>query len=60
MRGGKLNDPNFGARFRGEGERVEAIAQMFEVTCRKLGLNQKRVHLTTAHFRRSEQTDLFG
>jgi DNA repair photolyase len=59
MRGGKLNDPNFGARFRGEGERVEAIAQMFEVTCRKLGLNQKRVYLSSEKFRRSEQADLF-
>jgi DNA repair photolyase len=60
MRGGKLNDPNFGSRFRGEGERVDAISQMFEVTCKKLGLNQKRIHLTTAHFRRNEQAELFG
>jgi len=59
MRGGKLNDPNFGSRFRGEGARVEAIAQMFAVTCKKLGLNQQYVHLTAKHFRRSEQADLF-
>jgi DNA repair photolyase len=60
MRGGRLNDPRFESRFHGEGERVEAIAQMFEVTCRKLGLNQKRIEPTTEYFRRSEQTDLFG
>ncbi|MDZ7362399.1 MAG: PA0069 family radical SAM protein [candidate division KSB1 bacterium] len=60
MRGGRLNDPCFGSRFVGEGGRVEAVAQMFDVTCKKLGLNQKRVRLTTEHFRRSEQADLFG
>jgi len=59
MRGGKLNDPNFGSRFRGEGERIEAIANLFDVTCRKLGLNRQRFHLTTAHFKRSEQADFF-
>jgi DNA repair photolyase len=58
-RGGCLNDPNFGSRMSGEGERAEAIAQMFDVTCKKLGLNQKRVHLTTQHFRRCAQADLF-
>jgi DNA repair photolyase len=60
MRGGRLNDPNFDSRFRGEGERVEAITQMFEVACRKYGLNQKRFEPATEYFRRSEQTDLFG
>jgi len=59
-RGGRLNDPRFGSRFTGEGERVEAIVQMFDVACKKFGLNQKRVRLTTEHFRRSEQADLFG
>jgi DNA repair photolyase len=59
MRGGRLNDPGFGSRFRGEGERVEAIAQLFEMTCKKLGLNQQRVRLAKQHFRRSGQSDLF-
>ncbi|MCG3119485.1 MAG: hypothetical protein ALAOOOJD_01894 [bacterium] len=59
MRGGHLNDPRFGSRFRGDGERVEAIQQLFDMTCKKLGLNEKRRHLTTRYFRRNEQGDLF-
>jgi DNA repair photolyase len=58
-RSGRLNDPCFGSRINGEGERAEAIAKMFEVTCRKLGLNQRRSPLTTEHFRRNEQAELF-
>ncbi|MGH7454204.1 MAG: radical SAM protein, partial [bacterium] len=60
VRSGRLNDPRFGSRMSGEGERAEAIAKMFEVTCRKLGLNQKRTPLTTEHFRRNEQAELFA
>jgi DNA repair photolyase len=37
MRGGKLNDPRFGSRQRGEGKYVEAIRQSFEAACRRLG-----------------------
>jgi DNA repair photolyase len=37
MRGGKLNDPRFGSRQRGEGKYVEAIHQSFEAACRRLG-----------------------
>jgi len=39
-RNGKLNDPEFGKRFRGEGAYVEMIGQRFAVACKKLGLNQ--------------------
>lgn len=62
VRNGKLNDPRFGKRFTGEGERAEAIAKLFEVCCQKHGLNRRRVHLTAEHFRRVEtrQGDLFG
>ena len=52
MRGGKLNDPDFGSRMRGEGELVEQIRALFHVTCRKLGLNRERAALSTAAFRR--------
>jgi len=38
-RGGKLNDPEFGKRFRGEGPYVEMIGKRFAVACKKLGLN---------------------
>jgi DNA repair photolyase len=60
IRNGRLNDPRFGSRFHGEGERAETIARVFEVACRKYGLNLKRTKLSTAHFRRSEQADLFA
>jgi len=38
MRGGKLNDPRFGARFGGRGPRWAAIEQLFLMHCRRLGL----------------------
>jgi DNA repair photolyase len=60
VRNGRLNDPNFGSRMSGQGERAEAIARLFEVTCQKYGLNQKRRPLTTEHFRRNAQMQLFG
>jgi DNA repair photolyase len=38
MRGGKLNDPRFGYRMRGEGEYAEAIERLFTTTARRFGL----------------------
>jgi DNA repair photolyase len=58
LRDGKLNDPNFGSRMRGEGIFAEQIEQMFEVGCRKAGLNQVRKELSTAAFRRVERDQL--
>lgn len=62
VRNGRLNDPRFGKRFTGEGERAEAMAKLFEVCCQKHGLNQNYKRLTTEHFRREEtrQGELFG
>jgi DNA repair photolyase len=37
MRGGKLNDPRFGSRQRGEGRYAEALHQTFAATTRRLG-----------------------
>jgi DNA repair photolyase len=51
MRGGKLNDPNFGSRMRGKGIFAEQMAQMFEVACRRAGLPKKEIELSTAAFR---------
>ncbi len=39
-RGGKLNDSRFGSRMEGVGPRWEAIETLFEVECRRLGLNR--------------------
>jgi DNA repair photolyase len=38
MRGGKLNDPNFGSRMKGEGPYIEAVQLLFTQTARRLGL----------------------
>ena len=38
MRGGKMNESAFGARFRGLGPRWQAIRGLFEIHCRRLGL----------------------
>ena len=52
MRGGRLNDPSFGSRMRGEGVFAEQVGQMFEVASRKAGLPRRKVELSTAAFRR--------
>ena len=63
MRKGRLNDPRFGKRFRGEGPFMDQIGRLFEMTCRKLGLNGDQRPLSAAAFRRPAaegQTELFG
>jgi hypothetical protein len=62
MRGGQLNDPNFGSRMRGEGIFAEQIAQMFHVACRRAGLPKREVELSVAAFRvpPGPQLTLFG
>jgi len=61
MRGGRMNDPNFGSRLRGEGEYAGQIKALFETTCRKVGLNASRPKLNVEAFRRpGAQMTLFG
>lgn len=43
MRGGQLNDPRFGLRMQGQGKRWQLLEQMFDIHCRRLGLNEERV-----------------
>jgi DNA repair photolyase len=52
IRNGKLNNAEFGARMRGDGPMAEQIRQMFDVSCRRAGLNRARRELSTAAFRR--------
>lgn len=63
LRGGRLNDPRFGNRMKGEGPYADQIRDLFEVTCRKLGLNRDDGALSTDAFRRppvdGEQISLF-
>jgi DNA repair photolyase len=51
LRGGKLNDPNFGSRMQGEGIFAEQIAALFALACRKAGIEGRGPQLSTAAFR---------
>jgi DNA repair photolyase len=54
MRGGKLNDARFGSRMSGEGVFADQISQLFDISCRRVGLEGKRFpRLSTAAFRRA-------
>ena len=50
IRGGKLNESEFGKRFKGEGELAETIENLFDLSCRKFGLSKSRVVLRTDLF----------
>jgi DNA repair photolyase len=52
LRGGKLNQSDFGGRMRGQGVWAEQLQQMFHVAARKHGLNQRGYQFSTEHFRR--------
>jgi DNA repair photolyase len=60
LRGGVLYDPRYGARMRGEGPFAEQVRQVFDVTCRRVGLNAVPVELSTAAFRRPTRGDQLG
>jgi len=62
MRGGKLNDSNFGTRMKGEGVFAEQIRSMFKLACRKVGIEGSALELSTEAFRRPSgpQLSLFG
>jgi len=52
IRGGKLNDPNFTSRMRGEGIYAEQMAKLFQLARKKSGITERWPKLTTEHFRR--------
>ena len=52
LRGGRLNDPRFGSRMRGDGIFAEQMQALFETSCRKLGYPEDGPELSTAAFRR--------
>jgi DNA repair photolyase len=61
LRGGRMNDPRFGSRMRGEGIYADQIQTTFQTFRRKHGLDQPLPELSTAAFRRpGEQMSLFG
>ncbi len=52
IRGGRLNDPDFVTRMHGSGAYADHISELFEISCRKAGLNSKRPKLSASAFRR--------
>jgi DNA repair photolyase len=58
IRSGRLNDPNFGSRMRGEGVFAEQINSMFKLACRRFGIEFGAPELSTAAFRRPPQPQL--
>ncbi len=60
MRGGKLNDSEFGSRFSGKGELAETIHSLFELSCKKYGLNRERAVLRKDLFKKvNNQLEMF-
>jgi DNA repair photolyase len=52
MRGGELNDPRFGSRFKGEGVEATLMQKRGDVACRRFGLSRRMQQaLNTAAFR---------
>lgn len=58
LRGGKLNDPRFRTRMRGEGRFAEQISGLFELMARKHGLDRPHPRLLADSFRRPGGTQL--
>lgn len=58
-RGGSLSDSRFGSRLRGEGEIARAIGALFNIHTRKHQLTSRWSGLSTAHFRRRGQMEIF-
>jgi DNA repair photolyase len=52
MKGGQLNNSQFGERMRGSGAFAENLRQLFDIHCRKFGLNEQEIELSTQHFKR--------
>ncbi len=63
-RGGRLDDPAFGRRMRGEGPYADLLARRFELACRRLGLGRRALPGRCDLFRPppppGPQLDLFG
>ena len=64
VRGGRDNDPRFGARMKGEGPVAQLIAARFAAACKRYGLNRERYAQDESLFRvpprAGDQTDLFA
>ena len=52
VRGGRLNDPSFHGRFRGQGEYAAQLRALFRAAARRVGLDRRPRPLSTERFRR--------
>ncbi len=63
LRGGKLNDPQFVSRMRGEGAFAQEVKDLFRISCRKAGIGSREIKFNTQAFIRpapqTGQLDLF-
>jgi DNA repair photolyase len=60
LRGGRMNDPRFGERMRGQGPRWQAVTELFELQCKRLGFETERSTPWPDTFERPRtQLDLF-
>ena len=63
VRSGRLNDPRFGTRLRGEGAFARQVRDLFRISARKLGLDREAPALSIEAFRvpgSVEQGELFS
>jgi DNA repair photolyase len=58
IRGGKLNDPNFESRMRGEGIFAEQIAELFHLAQKRAGIAERWPKFSLEHFRRPSKDQL--
>jgi len=61
IHGGKLNENEFGKRFRGEGKLADTINNLFNLSCKRLHLNEKSTELNVNLFRKAhnKQFEIF-
>ncbi len=60
MRGGRMNRSEFGQRMKGTGPRWDAVARLFEIHCRRNGLNVARSTPTRGTAPSPQQGELFA
>ena len=58
IRDGKLNSYEWNERMKGQGNFSKQISDLFKVQTKRLGLNEKKIMLTTEHFKKSTGSQL--
>jgi DNA repair photolyase len=56
LRGGKLNDPNFGSRMRGEGQWADHLRDLFHVAKKKAGITRRVSGIVAGAFQKASWT----